>query len=157
MPLKYNATNPNETWVNHPGFIAMYLVLFIVSHFALLSIPITTELAWTFTSVFHSLITFLCFHWMKGAPFETMDEGESLTMTQWEQIVKSPDMTQTKRFLIVFPVLVFLLATAYTHHDNLHFFFNFGFLALVMIPKIPNMQGDVYIGEFLSLYTIKGK
>lgn len=35
----------------------------------------------------------------------------------------------------------FLLATAYTHHDNLHFFFNFGFLALVMIPKIPNMQG----------------
>ncbi|EGD76125.1 hypothetical protein PTSG_00832 [Salpingoeca rosetta] len=141
MALKYNAMNPNETWVNHPGFIAMYLVLFTACHLVLLSLPITTELVWTLTNVCHSLITFVSFHWLKGAPFETMDEGESLSLTQWEQIGSSPDMTQTKRFLIGFPVLVFLLATAYTHHDNLHFFVNLSFLALIMIPKLPEMHG----------------
>lgn len=141
MALKYNPMNPNETWVNHPGFIAMYLVLFVICHLVLLSLPISTELVWTLTNVCHCVITFVSLHWLKGAPFETMDEGESLGMTQWEQISASTDMTQTKRFLIAFPVFVFFFATTYTHHDNRHFLINLLFLALIMVPKLPEMRG----------------
>lgn len=57
MALKYNATNPNETWVDHPGFIAMYLVLFVICHLVLLSLPISTELVWTLTNVCHCLVS----------------------------------------------------------------------------------------------------
>ena len=57
MALKYNPMNPNETWVNHPGFIAMYLVLFVICHLVLLSLPISTELVWTLTNVCHCVVS----------------------------------------------------------------------------------------------------
>ena len=57
MALKYNAANPNTTWINSNGFIAFYLVLVVAVHLILLSVPLCpTEWAWTCTNALHSLV-----------------------------------------------------------------------------------------------------
>lgn len=55
--LKHNVENPNETWVNTPGFVAFYVVAFCGVHVVLLSVPVlSTEMVWTLTNAFHSIV-----------------------------------------------------------------------------------------------------
>uniref|UniRef100_A0A1I8JNZ4 Acyl_transf_3 domain-containing protein n=1 Tax=Macrostomum lignano TaxID=282301 RepID=A0A1I8JNZ4_9PLAT len=62
----------------------------------------------------HNFITYLWLHWEKGAPFEPLDQGESRTLTHWEQLDDGVQFTANKKFLLVVPTVVFLLATFYT-------------------------------------------
>ncbi len=55
-----------------------------------------------------------------------MDEGEQYT--------------PTRKFLIAFPVFLFLLSTHYTRYDLTTFAVNFIVLMLQLIPKLPSMH-----------------
>ena len=45
----------------------------------------------------------------------------------------------------------FFFATTYTHHDNRHFLINLLFLALIMVPKLPEMRGVSHVFSLCSL------
>eukprot|EP00730_Choanoeca_flexa_P010034 TRINITY_DN14895_c0_g1_i1.p1 TRINITY_DN14895_c0_g1~~TRINITY_DN14895_c0_g1_i1.p1 ORF type:complete len:152 (+),score=17.30 TRINITY_DN14895_c0_g1_i1:97-552(+) len=142
MALKYNAQNPNTTWINNTGFIAFYIFIFLAVHFVLLSFPFfSNEIVWTLTNILHSVVTFGFLHWLKGAPFSTMDQGEAEQQTQWEQLNRTNEMNNYKRFFIAAPVIVFFLTMFYTGNTAQYFTLNLIFLGLALIPKIPALYG----------------
>ena len=51
-------------------------------------------------------ITFRYLHWLKGAPFTTLDQGEASQLTQWEQLTANNDLNIFQRFCIAMPVLM---------------------------------------------------
>jgi hypothetical protein len=51
-------------------------------------------------------VTFGFLHWLKGAPFITMDQGEAEQQTQWEQLNRTNELNNYKRFFIAAPVIV---------------------------------------------------
>lgn len=46
------------------------------------------------------------FHYHKGTPYTTMDQGETKWQTNWEQIDNGEQFTPTRNFLLAFPVLL---------------------------------------------------
>lgn len=46
------------------------------------------------------------FHYLKGAPYATMDQGETSWMTNWEQIDNGEQFTPTRNFLTAFSILL---------------------------------------------------
>lgn len=49
---------------------------------------------------------FTLLHIVKGTPWETNDQGEARTLTQWEQIDHGKQFTGTKKFLTVVPIVL---------------------------------------------------
>ena len=47
-------------------------------------------------------------HHLKGAPFETYDQGQSRRLTHWEQIDKGEMFTATRKFLTLAPIIVYV-------------------------------------------------
>ena len=76
------------------------------------------------------------FHWVRGVPFE-FNAGAYDNLNLWEQIDNGDQYTPTKKFLLVTPILVFLLSTHFTHYDLTYFIINFLAVLLVVIPKLP--------------------
>lgn len=52
-------------------------------------------------------MTFFFFHWLMGTPFDT-NQNEYANQTLWEQIDQGEQFTRTRKFLIAFPVLLYL-------------------------------------------------
>uniref|UniRef100_A0A1I8JQG9 Ormdl n=1 Tax=Macrostomum lignano TaxID=282301 RepID=A0A1I8JQG9_9PLAT len=74
----------------------------------------------------------------EGAPFEPLDQGESRTLTHWEQLDDGVQFTANKKFLLVVPTVVFLLATFYSRYDQIHFIANaLSLVVLSIAPKLP--------------------
>eukprot|EP00051_Salpingoeca_urceolata_P026999 m.479630 g.479630 ORF g.479630 m.479630 type:complete len:163 (-) comp21535_c0_seq1:302-790(-) len=139
--INWNPVNPNESWINAKGFWVYYVLVVLMIHLILLAIPVfPTAWTWSLTNALHSVVTFFAFHWLKGTPFSTFDEGEAETLTQWEQIDHGKQFSKTKKFLIVFPIVLFLVSTMYTSPSNFHFYFNFAFMALVVVAKLPMLH-----------------
>uniref|UniRef100_A0A1I8IFC5 Ormdl n=2 Tax=Macrostomum lignano TaxID=282301 RepID=A0A1I8IFC5_9PLAT len=131
--------NPNHIYFNSRGIWMTYIIFILIAHFIILSIPfISVGLAWTLTCQVHNFITYLWLHWEKGAPFEPLDQGESRTLTHWEQLDDGVQFTANKKFLLVVPTVVFLLATFYSRYDQIHFIANaLSLVVLSIAPKLP--------------------
>lgn len=80
-------------------------------------------------------------HVTKGTPWETPDQGDSRSETQWEQIDYGKQFTATKKFLTTVPIVLFFLASFYSRYDKYHFILNASVLALNIIPKLPQLHG----------------
>ena len=74
---------------------------------------------------------------MKSHPWITFDQGSNRRLTHWEQLDHGVQYTPTRKFLTVVPVALFILASAYSKYDKLHFALNFVSLACVLLPKLP--------------------
>ncbi len=85
--------------------------------------------------------SFLMFHWVRGVPFE-FNAGAYDNLNMWEQIDNGDQYTPAKKFLLVVPILVFLLSTHFTHYDLTYFIINFLAVLLVVIPKLPFVSPD---------------
>ena len=46
------------------------------------------------------------FHYLKGVPFETMDQNSNRFKTSWEQIDNGEQFTATRKFLIMVPIVL---------------------------------------------------
>lgn len=136
--------NPNQAWIHDRGFPIWYVLVGAVVHVVFLSTPfLTTAWAWTLTNVAHTVVTFFLFHWLKGSPIDSLDEGESALKTQWEQIMpeeSDDEYSFCRKFLIVAPVVYFFLTVHYTQHDPLHFTINLVASLLVMVAKHPSFE-----------------
>uniref|UniRef100_A0A1I8GRK8 ORM1-like protein n=3 Tax=Macrostomum lignano TaxID=282301 RepID=A0A1I8GRK8_9PLAT len=133
--------NPNHVYFNSRGIWATYVIFIFITHFIVLSIPfISMALAWTLTCQIHNVITYFWLHWEKGAPFEPLDQGESRTLTHWEQLDDGVQFTANKKFLLVVPIVIFLLTTFYTRYDQIHFLVNaLSLVLLAIVPKLPQL------------------
>lgn len=76
------------------------------------------------------------FHWVRGVPFE-FNAGAYDNLNMWEQIDSGDQYTPTKKFLLMVPILLFLVSTHYTHYDLTYFMVNFLATLLVVVPKLP--------------------
>lgn len=134
-------TNPNATWLNSRGMWLSYCFGVLLIHFALLSFPILSlAWSWTLTNLIHNTVMFIVLHFVKGTPWETIDQGDVRDLTHWEQIDNGVQFTATRKFLTVIPIILFFLASFYTKYDSFHFLINFTSLLTVIIPKLPQLH-----------------
>ena len=62
-----------------------------------------------FTAITFSLFSkgmYVMFHYLKGVPFETMDQNSNRFKTSWEQIDNGEQFTATRKFLIMVPIVL---------------------------------------------------
>lgn len=135
---EYSWANPNETFLNGRGAWAAYVIVVCALHAALLAIPwFSTASAWTLTCCLHNILHYWLFHGVIGSPFITYDQGRSRALTCWEQLDHGAYYTASKKFLWVPPVVLFILASHYSHFAPVHFAANLSTTALALAPKLP--------------------
>ncbi|CAG7820070.1 unnamed protein product [Allacma fusca] len=133
--------NPNVSWLNSRGMWLTYSIVVTLLHLFLLSVPfLSIPVAWTLTNLIHNSINFVFLHVLKGAPWEPQDQGLARRLTHWEQIDYGVQFTSTRKFLTIFPIILFFLASFYTRYDPRHFILNFVTLLFVVIPKLPQFH-----------------
>ncbi|KAH9279615.1 ORM1-like protein 2 [Echinococcus granulosus] len=134
-----STANPTSEYLNSTGTWITYLLLIAGFHLILLCIPfLSVASVWTLTCTLHNVLTYLLLHWEKGSPYETLDQGEARILTQWEQFDDGEQYSPTKKFLLVVPIVIFILASFYTQYDPIHFVINASTLILLSIlPKLP--------------------
>lgn len=91
----------------------------------------------------------------------SIDTGSARYLTHWEQIDDGKPFTESRKFLTVAPIIMFvlhiffmrlpvqdityffrfLLACLYTKNDQDHFIANFLSLIVVLLPKLPQFHG----------------
>uniref|UniRef100_A0A915I7W6 ORM1-like protein 3 n=1 Tax=Romanomermis culicivorax TaxID=13658 RepID=A0A915I7W6_ROMCU len=130
--------NPNCSWLSSRGGWASYVCVLVVLHLCVFALPFIDR-HWVFTvaSLVHNLVMYVVLHTLKGAPWLTIDQGESRRLTHWEQIDYGQQFTSTKKFLTVIPVVLFLIASYASKYDFLQFLINVSTLVLVLLPKLP--------------------
>ncbi|XP_023690629.1 ORM1-like protein 2 isoform X2 [Paramormyrops kingsleyae] len=130
--VAHSEVNPNTRVMNSRGIWLAYLLLVVVLHVVLLSIPfLSVGLVWTLTNVIHNL----------GTPFETPDQGKARLLTHWEQMDYGVQFTSSRKFLTISPIVLYILASFYTKYDVTHFFINTCSLLSVLLPKLPQFHG----------------
>ncbi|KAF3697233.1 ORM1-like protein 2 Adoplin-2 [Channa argus] len=140
--VAHSEVNPNTRVMNSRGIWLTYLLLTIVLHIILLSIPFfTVPLVWTLTNVIHNLVMYLFLHTVKGTPFETPDQGKARLLTHWEQMDYGVQFTSSRKFLTISPIVLYILASFYTKYDPTHFLINTCSLLSVLLPKLPQFHG----------------
>ncbi|XP_040008568.1 ORM1-like protein 2 isoform X1 [Xiphias gladius] len=105
--VAHSEVNPNTRVMNSRGIWLTYLLLTVVLHVVLLSIPFfTVPLVWTLTNVIHNLVMYLFLHTVKGTPFETPDQGKARLLTHWEQMDYGVQFTSSRKFLTISPIVL---------------------------------------------------
>jgi hypothetical protein len=158
-----------------PALLFTYIfIVFIVLLTFLAFIP-EPKVAWTLTNAVHMLVTLVYLHWIKGNPADYMDgtQGEMNAMTLWEQIVSAPathsyNSSSIENILLklkgghvmmdgsancsgrdVLAVMPTLLALASCYVANFESYYaipNVIVWAIVMLPKMPFMNGVRILG-----------
>jgi len=133
--VAHSEQNPNTSWLNSKGIWFTYIIFTTTMHLILLSLPfLTTPVAWTLTNVCHNLviwnlflflkmnsfilqnwlkikkkkIAFYLLHIVKGAPWETSDQGRARSFTYWEQIDDGVQFTSARKFLTTVPIVLYV-------------------------------------------------
>ncbi|GAB7341349.1 hypothetical protein MBLNU457_7610t1 [Dothideomycetes sp. NU457] len=132
--------NLNSEWVNAKGAWVIHFVLIGLLKIIFDIVPnITQETSWTLTNIFYMVGSFIMFHWVRGVPFE-FNAGAYDNLNMWEQIDSGDQYTPTKKFLLMVPILLFLVSTHYTHYDLTYFMVNFLATLMVVVPKLPALH-----------------
>ena len=138
---KKQELNYNIEWFNSRGVRITYILLIIGIRVFYGSIPgVSSDMAWTLTSLVHVLATFVLLHWMKGTPFVDQDQGQFRKLTLWEQIDYGQQFTPNRKFLVVIPIALFLISVHYSHFSLRLFVVNFLACLILVIAKLPNMH-----------------
>ncbi|KAF7002965.1 hypothetical protein CFC21_018364 [Triticum aestivum] len=105
--------NKNTEWFMYPGVWTTYIfILFITYHF---------------------------FHWKKGTPFAD-DQGMYNRLTWWEQMDNGKQLTRNRKFLVVVPVVLYLIASHTTDYQHPMLFLNTIAVTVLVVAKLPNMH-----------------
>ncbi|XP_072511064.1 ORM1-like protein 2 isoform X1 [Notamacropus eugenii] len=140
--VAHSEVNPNTRVMNSRGIWLAYIILVGLLHVVLLSIPFfSIPVVWTLTNVIHNLAMYVFLHTVKGTPFETPDQGKARLLTHWEQMDYGLQFTSSRKFLSIFPIVLYLLASFYTKYDAAHFVINTASLLSVLLPKLPQFHG----------------
>lgn len=140
--VAHSEVNPNTRVLNSRGIWVAYIILVVLLHVVLLSIPFfSVPVVWTLTNVIHNMVMYLFLHTVKGTPFETPDQGKARLLTHWEQIDNGLQFTSSRKFLTISPIILYILTSFYTKYDAVHFLVNTVSLLSVVLPKLPQFHG----------------
>ncbi|CAN6280421.1 unnamed protein product, partial [Urochloa humidicola] len=132
--------NKNTEWFMYPGVWTTYILILFFSWLLVLSVfGCTPGTAWTVVNLFHFAITYHFFHWKKGTPFAD-DQGMYNALTWWEQMDNGKQLTRNRKFLIVVPVVLYLIALHTTDYQQPMLFLNTLAVSVLVVAKLPNMH-----------------
>jgi len=131
--------NKNTTWINSPGVWITYVIILILARVFLSGLGLSELAAWTLWNTLHSLITFICIHWVKGTPFshESVSESKYDKLTLWEQIDSGVQFTPTRKFFTIVPIIAYLLTSHYTSDNLPSFLLNTAAFFVILLAKLP--------------------
>jgi hypothetical protein len=164
--------NRNTDWFVEagPALLLTYLSIVLTVLLTFLAFIPEPKVAWTLTNIVHMLVTLIYLHWIKGNPADYMDgtQGEMNAMTLWEQIVSTPSIhlhdspsTMLRKgevmmdggatgsgrdVLVIIPTLLALASCYVADFEKLYAIPNFVLWGVVMLPKMPFMNGVRILG-----------
>ena len=128
--MRTRLTSDLGAWVIHFVLIVLAKILFDI-------IPgVSQETSWTLTNISYMFGSYLMFHHVRGVPFD-FNAGAYDNLNMWEQIDDGAQYTPAKKFLLLVPIVLFLVSTHYTHYDLPYFIINTMATLAVIIPKLP--------------------
>jgi len=83
--------------------------------------------------------TFIIMHWIKGSP-DDMSQGDYNGLTWWEQL-GSEAWSANKKFYALVPTVLCLIASVSTDYDRSHLMANVPLWLLLVVAKLPGMEG----------------
>ena len=92
------------------------------------------------TSVAHGVFSFLAFHFNRGTPMWE-DQNEFIDQTVWEQIDAGVPWTDTRKFLMCAPMVLFLCSAHAILGDATHLGINAALVLTLTLPKLPELHG----------------
>jgi hypothetical protein len=135
--------NNNVNWMSSVSFWIAYVLAIAAFRGALFALLprayASPELEWTLTNVAHAVVSFVGLHWNRGSPIWA-DQGEHANHTVWEQIDNGAPWTPTHKFLLIVPVVLFLVSLHFTHYEAGPLVVNLITLGILVVPKLPEMQ-----------------
>lgn len=132
--------NKNVSFVDNPISWVFYVFLFTFERIILAGIGFSSGAAWTIVNWTHGIITFICFHWIKGSPL-VEDHDQYGLYTFWEQIDDRIQYTKARKFLTIFPIALFAFACDSSHWDLAYVWLNIAITLVVVVAKLPIMHG----------------
>ncbi|KAL7478738.1 hypothetical protein ACHAW6_004491 [Cyclotella cf. meneghiniana] len=158
-----------------PALLLTYIFIVLVVLLTFLAFIPEPQVAWTLTNFVHMLVTLMYLHWIKGNPADYMDgtQGEMNAMTLWEQIISTPathsynssalGKNSSKKkgghvmiegrangsgrdVLVVIPTLLALASCYVSNFATYYAIPNVIVWAIVMLPKVPFMNGVRILG-----------
>jgi ORMDL family len=99
----------NTDWLDCRGTWFTNVLLAVVLRLLFAAVPgVSTEAAWTLTNLTYNIFAFVFFHWLQGTPFDDANQDAARALTLWEQIDGGEPYTPTRKFLLVFPVVLYV-------------------------------------------------
>lgn len=168
--------NRNTDWIaaGGPALLVTYISIILIFLLTFLAYIPEPKTAWAMTNVAHALVSMVYLHWIKGNPADYMDgtQGEMNGMTTWEQIVSKPQILlllnppkqqrkrsnlqskitltikklRSKDVLCVVPTLLAYGSCHIAKYQFEYVVINVGVWFIVMIPKMPMMNGVRLLG-----------
>ena len=132
--------NKNVQFIDNPICWVFYTLLFLAIRVILSGIGVPPQAAWTVVNIIHGSLSFVFFHWIKGTPFID-DHGTYAQFTFWEQIDDQFQFTRAKKFLMIFPIILFFLALDAGKWELAYVWMNFPILFISILPKMAFMHG----------------
>lgn len=132
--------NKNVDWMSGP-FVKVCYVLFLLISWGLLHISefFSFQDSWTVANMLHGVITFILLHWIKGCPDDST-QGEYNAMTLYEQIDAGVPWTSTKKFLMLVPAVLTLIACYVADYEPFYIIINSAIFLISIIAKLPQMH-----------------
>ncbi|CCI49500.1 hypothetical protein ABG067_002380 [Albugo candida] len=131
--------NKNVNWMETRGFWTFYVLVIGMSYMAMPFFVPANEV-WTAVNVIHGLISFGIMHWIKGSPDDSNSMGDYRELTFYEQIDENHPWSGTKKFLMVVPTMIFMLASVTTDYDTQHLMINFPIWFVLILAKLPEFH-----------------
>lgn len=136
----------HTSWAQSRGFRYIY-VFFLLGGWLFLRTFFSADNGFCLTALLtiHNLVSFVFFHWIKGAPEagNMLSEEQLSQQTFWEQLEQGLLGTPTRRFLSVVPIALFFITIAFNvYHDDLFTLsLNTASTLLVLVPKMEALFG----------------
>eukprot|EP00004_Rigifila_ramosa_P017369 TRINITY_DN4221_c0_g1_i1.p1 TRINITY_DN4221_c0_g1~~TRINITY_DN4221_c0_g1_i1.p1 ORF type:complete len:170 (-),score=36.78 TRINITY_DN4221_c0_g1_i1:77-526(-) len=132
--------NPNTSWIFEKGSWLAYVLCVYAFHVVVAGLPgVSRPLAWAITILAHHAVTFFAWHWVKGTPFGE-DQGKYRQLTWWEQLDKGLEFTTQKKFLTIFPLMLFIIVLHLTDYELPLFYPCLVSTLVIVVAKLPFMN-----------------
>ncbi|CAI4048234.1 hypothetical protein SUVZ_12G3740 [Saccharomyces uvarum] len=129
--------NMNATWVDQRGAWLIHIVVIVLLRLFYSLFPGSTpKWTWTLTNMTYIIGFYIMFHLVKGTPFE-FNGGAYDNLTMWEQINDETLYTPTRKFLLIVPIVLFLISNQYYRNDITLFLSNL--LVTVFVGVVPKL------------------
>jgi ORMDL family len=138
--------NKNVEWMSAPYTWPFYLIVLVVLRVSVgYFVGLTPAGAWSVTSAVHGVLQFVLLHWTRGTPFWE-DQNQYADQTVWEQIDNGVPWTDTRKFLLIVPIVLYILTIHSINYELAGTIVHTLLLVFLVVPKLPEMHMVRFFG-----------